>query len=146
MPDIVARLRADQITARKTADKDRTLVLGTVLASLKNREIELGHPVSDVEAVAVLRRQIKQRHDSVDQYRQGGRHDLAVREEFEIGVLQAYLPPEVDPDLIRTAAREAIAGGASDLGKLMAALMAQFKGQADGRTINQIAREALRLQ
>jgi len=146
MPDIVARLRADQITARKTADKDRTLVLGTVLASLKNKEIELGHPVTDGEAVDVLRRQIKQRHDSVEQYRQGGRHDLAVREEFEIGVLQAYLPAEVDPELIRAAARQAIADGASDLGKLMAVLMAQFKGRADGRMINQVAREALRPQ
>ncbi|MGH7593739.1 MAG: GatB/YqeY domain-containing protein [Gemmatimonadales bacterium] len=137
------RLRADQITARKAADKDRTLVLGTVLASLKNREIALGRDPTDAEVVDVLRKQIKQRLDSVAQFRSGHREDLAAKEEFEIGVLRAYLPPEIDQDTIRAAAREAIAGGANDLGQLMGVLMARFRGAADGKVINQIAREAL---
>ena len=143
MSEITARLRADQIAARKAADKDRTLVLGTVLASLKNREIALGHEPSDAEVVDLIRKQIKQRVDSVEQFRAGRREDLAVREEFEVGVLKAYLPAEVDPDAIRSAAREAVASGATDLGKLMGVLMGQFKGRADGKVINQIAREAL---
>jgi hypothetical protein len=143
MSDIVTRLRADQIAARKAAHKDRTLVLGTVLASLKNKEIELGRVPSDVETIDVLRKQIKQRLDSVEQYRKGGRDDLAAREEFEIGVLREFLPPEVDAETIRAAARDAIAAGATDLGRLMGALMGRFKGQADGATINRIAREAL---
>lgn len=143
MSEIVARLRADQIIARKAADKDRTLVLGTVLAALKNRELELSRVPSDAETVDVLRKQIKQRVDSVEQYRNGAREDLAAREEFEIGVLKAYLPPEADPDEIRAAARAAIAGGATDLGRLMGTLMVRFKGKADGKVINQIAREAL---
>ena len=143
MSEITARLRADQIVARKAADKDRTLVLGTVLASLKNREIALGHEPSDAEAIDVLRKQIKQRLDSVEQYRAGKREDLAVREEFEIGVLKHYLPAEADPEAIRAAARDAVAAGATDLGKLMGILMGRFKGTADGKLINQIAREAL---
>ena len=143
MSDIAVRLRADQIAARKASDKDRTLVLGTVLASLKNREIELGRDVADADVVEVLRKQIKQRLDSVEQFRAGHREDLAVREEFEIGVLRGYLPAEIDPALIRSAAADAIAAGATDLGKLMGVLMARFKGQADGKVINQIAREAL---
>ncbi|HEX3926662.1 MAG TPA: GatB/YqeY domain-containing protein [Gemmatimonadales bacterium] len=143
MSDIPARLRGDQIAARKAADKDRTLVLGTVLASLKNREIELGRLPEEGEVVDVLRKQIKQRQDSVEQYRKGGRDDLAQREEFEIGVLRGYLPPEADPEEIRAAAREAVAAGAADVGKLMGALMTRFKGKADGKLINQIAREAL---
>ena len=143
MSDVAARLRADQVSARKAADKDRTLVLGTVLAALKNRELDSGKPPSDDETFEVLRKQIKQRLDSVDQYRNGGRDDLADREAFEIGVLKAYLPAEVDPEEIRSAAREAVAAGATDLGKLMGSLMARFKGKADGKVINQIAREAL---
>jgi uncharacterized protein YqeY len=143
MSEISTRLRADQVTARKAADKDRTLVLGTVLASLKNQEIALGREPTDAEAMDVLRKQIKQRLDSVEQYRAGAREDLARTEEFEIGVLKTYLPPEADPEAIRAAAREAVAGGASDLGKLMGILMGRFKGSADGKLINQIAREAL---
>jgi len=143
MSELTARLRSDQIAARKTADKDRTLVLGTVLASLKNKEIDLSREPTDAEVVEVLRKQIKQRVDSVEQFRAGKREDLATREEYEIGVLKAYLPAEADPEAIRAAAREAIAGGVTDLGRLMGVLMGRFKGTADGKVINQIAREAL---
>ena len=143
MPEIAARLRADQVSARKASDKDRTLVLGTVLSSIKNREIELGREPTDDEIADILRKQIKQRLDSVEQFTKAARLDLVAREEFEIGVLRGYLPPEVDPEMIRAAARVAIAAGASDLGRVMAALMEQFKGKADGKVINQIAREAL---
>ncbi len=143
MPDLSARLRADQIAARKAADKDRTLVLGTVLASLKNREIEVGHVLSDADVTDVLRKQVKQRRESVEQFNAGGRSDLAAKESFEIAVLQHYLPPELDPETLRAAARAAVADGATTLGALMPALMARFKGQADGRAINAIAREVL---
>ena len=143
MPEITARLRADQIVARKAADKDRTLLLGTVLASLKNRELELGHEPTDVESVEVLRKQIKQRLDSFEQYTKADRPELAAREEYEIGVLKGYLPPEIDPEEIRVAARAAVAAGTTDLGKLMGVLMGQFKGRTDGKVINQVAREAL---
>jgi uncharacterized protein YqeY len=143
MPEIAARLRADQVSARKASDKDRTLVLGTVLSSFKNREIELGREPTDDEIADILRKQIKQRLDSVEQFTTAGRLDLVAKEEYEIGVLRGYLPAEADPDEIRAVAREAIAAGASDLGKVMAALMARFKGKADGKVINQIAREAL---
>lgn len=143
MSEIAPRLRADQVTARKAGDKDRTLVLGTVLAALKYRELDSSKPVEDADVIDLLRKQIKQRLDSVDQYRKGEREDLATKEEFEIGVLRGYLPPEADPEAIRAAARDAIAAGASDVGKLMGVLMGQFKGKADGKVINQIAREAL---
>ena len=143
MPEIAARLRADQVGARKASDKDRTLVLGTVLSSFKNREIELGREPTDDEIADILRKQIKQRLDSVEQFTKAARLDLVAKEEFEIGVLRGYLPPEADPEMIRAAARTAIAAGATDLGRVMAALMEQFKGKADGKVINQIAREAL---
>jgi uncharacterized protein len=143
MPDLSAKLRADQVGARKATDKDRTLLLGTVLAALKNKELDAGHPLSDAEVVEVLRKQIKQRQDSVEQYTTAERLDLAAREASEIAILQTYLPPELDIEVLRAAARDAVAGGATDLGRLMGVLMGRFKGQADGKVINQVAREAL---
>ncbi|MCA9768735.1 MAG: GatB/YqeY domain-containing protein, partial [Gemmatimonadetes bacterium] len=87
-------MRGDQVAARKAADKDRTLLLGTVLAALKNRELEGAAPLTDAEVVDVLRKQIKQRRDSVEQYTAAGRDDLAGREQAELEALAAYLPPE----------------------------------------------------
>jgi len=146
VPDLLDRLRGDQVAARKAADKDRTLLLGTVLAALKNRELEGAAPLTDAEVVDVLRKQIKQRRDSVEQYTAAGRDDLAGREQAELEALAAYLPPEADPAEIRAAADAAVAGGATDLGRLMGVLMAQFKGKADGSVVNRIAREALASQ
>lgn len=143
MPDLMDTLRADQIVARKGGDKDRTLLLGTVLAALKNRELDSATPLTDEHVVEVIRKQIKQREDSVQQYTAAGRAELAAREQAEIDALRGYLPPELDPAVIRAAADSAVAAGASDLGKLMGQLMSQFRGQADGKVINRIAREAL---
>lgn len=143
MPELADRLRADQVIARKESNKDRTVLLGTVLAALKNREIELSRPLVDDDVVEILRRQIKQRHDSIEQYTAGNRPDLAEQESAELAALQTYLPPEADPAEIRAVARRAVADGQTTLGGVMGVLMAQFKGKADGRTINEIAREAL---
>jgi uncharacterized protein len=138
-----SRLQGDLTTARKAQNKARTLLLGTILAAIKNREIELGRAPSDDEVVEVLRRGIKTRRESVEQYQKGGREDLAGQETAEIAIIQEYLPPEVDPAEIRAAVRSAIAGGAGDVGKVMAKVMPQFKGRADGKVINQIVREEL---
>ena len=143
MPDLMTTLRADQVTARKGGDKDRTLLLGTVLAALKNRELDANEPLTDAQVVEVLRKQIKQREDSVQQYQAAARADLAASEQAEIDLLKGYLPPEIDPAEIRAAAAAAIAAGANDVGKLMGQLMAAFRGRADGKVINRIAREAL---
>lgn len=143
MPDMITRLRADQMAARKSADKDRTLLLGTVLAALKNQEIAVNRDLTDAEVVDVLRRQIKQRADSVEQFTAAGRTELAARESGEIEILKTYLPAEVDPAVIRAAAEAAVAAGTSDLGRLMGTLMGEFRGRADGKVINRIAREVL---
>src|SRR4051794_27023160 len=115
--------------ARKAQDKDRTLVLGTVLAALKNRELELARQATDEETVEVLRKGIKTRRESVEQYRAAGREDLATKEAGEVRVLEEFLPPAVDPAEIRAAVRAAIAAGATDLGRIMAQVMPKFKGR-----------------
>jgi uncharacterized protein len=136
-------LRAAMNTARKAQDKDRTLVLGTIIANLKNREIDLRRPATDEEVVEALRKGIKIRREAIDQYRAGGRTDLADAEQAQIAVLEEFLPPAVDPEEIRAAVREVIAGGAGDLGKVMGQVVPRFKGRADGKLINQIVREEL---
>jgi len=129
--------------ARKAQDKPRALVLGTILAALKNRELELRRPVTDEDTVEVLRKGIKTRRESVEQYLAGKRQDLVDQESAEIRILEEFLPPEADPEEIRAAVRAVIAGGVSELGKVMGQVMPKFKGRADGKVINQIAREEL---
>ena len=136
-------LRAAMNAARKAQDKDRTLVLGTILANLKNREIDLRRSATDEEVVEVLRKGIKIRREAIEQYQAGGRSDLADAEQAQIAVLEEFLPPAVDPEEIRAAVREVIAGGAKDLGKVMGQIVPRYKGRADGKLINQIVREEL---
>ena len=136
-------LRAAMNAARKAQDKDRTLVLGTIIANLKNREIDLRRPATDEEVVEVLRKGIKIRREAIEQYQAGGRTDLADAEQAQIAVLEEFLPPAVDPEEIRAAVREVIAGGAKDLGKVMGQIVPRYKGRADGKLINQIVREEL---
>ena len=143
MAGIVERLRAGMNEARKSRDSARTLLLSTILADLKNSEIALGHEPSDPEAVEVLRRGVKRRTESVEQYTKGGRQDLADKEAAEISMIEEFLPAAVPPEEIRAAVRAAIAAGSKDLGKVMSAVMPQFKGRADGKVINQIVREEL---
>ena len=136
-------MQAALTAARKAQDKDRTRVLGTVLSSLKNREIELRQDLTDDDAVDVLRKQIKLRRDAVEQFEKAGRAELAAADALQIRVIEEFLPPEVDPEEIRAAVRAAMADGATDIGKVMGRVMPAFKGRADGKVINQIVREEL---
>ena len=142
-PNLANTLRAALNAARKAQDKNRTLVLGTIIANLKNREIELRRPASDDEVADVLRKGIKIRREALEQYIAGGRQDLADAEAAQIKVLEEFLPPAADPEEIRAAVRSAIGGGAKDIGKVMSQVLPKYKGRADGKLINQIAREEL---
>jgi uncharacterized protein YqeY len=136
-------LRVALNAARKAQDKDRTLVLGTILANLKNREIELRRPATNDEVAEVLQKGIKIRREAVEQYSAAGREDLVGMEQAQIKVLEEFLPPAVDPGEIRNAVRAAIGAGAKDIGKVMAQVLPKYKGRADGKLINQIVREEL---
>jgi uncharacterized protein YqeY len=146
MAQLLARLQGDLTAARKAQDKALTLTLGTVLADLKNRRIELLRDLTDDEVIDVLRKGIKKRRESVEMYEQGKREDLAAKERAEVVTLERYLPAKVDEDELRAAVRAAIAGGAANIGAVMGKVMPQFKGRAEGGTINAIAREELSKQ
>jgi len=142
-PSLADRLRAAMNESRKQRDQARTLLLSTILSDIKNREIELTRTPTDDETAEVLRRGIKKRRESVEVYEKVGRAEAAATETAEIKALEAFLPAAVPPEEIRAAVREAIASGAKDMGKVMGAVMPQFKGRADGKLVNQIVREEL---
>ena len=136
-------LQAAMNAARKAQDKERTLVLGTIIANLKNRRIELRREPTDDEVVEVIRKGIKLRREAAEQYEKAARPELAKVELGQIAVLEEFLPPAVDPEEIRQAVRAAIAGGAKDIGKVMGQVLPRFKGRTEGKVINDIVREEL---
>jgi uncharacterized protein YqeY len=140
---LAGQLRAALNAARKERDQERTLLLSTILSDVRNRELEQADPLGDTDVVEVLRRGIKRRNESVEAFRAGGRTEAADREAREVKALEAYLPAAPPDDEIRGAVREAIGAGAKDLGALMGKVMPLFKGRADGKTVNRIAREEL---
>ena len=143
MSDLALSLRAALNAARKSQERARALVLGTILANLKNRKLELGRTPTDDEVVEVIRKGIKLRREAAEQFAAAQRADLADVERNQIKVLEEFLPPAVDPAEIRAAARAAIAAGAKDLGRVMSVVMPKFKARADGKLINEIVREEL---
>jgi uncharacterized protein YqeY len=143
MSDLLARLQADLNASRKAQDKPATLLLGTVLSEIKNRRIELKRDPNDAEVVEVLRKGIKRRRESVEMYDKGGRADLAAKERSEAAALEKYLPAQVGDDELRAAVKAAIGGGATTIGAVMGKVLPQFKGRAEGGTINAIAQEEL---
>ncbi len=146
MANLLAQLQSDLNSARKAQDKPATLLLGTLLSELKNRNIELGRELADDDVIEVLRKSIKKRRESVEAFEKHGRTDLAATEAAEIAIIEKYLPADLGDDEIRTAVRQAIAGGAANVGKVMSAVMPQLKGRADGTRINAVVREELSRQ
>jgi hypothetical protein len=123
----------------------RTLRL--LLAAVHNAEIEKGGPLDDSGALAVIAKQAKQRRESAEEFRKGGRQDLVEREEAEAAVLQAYLPAAMSREEIAAAARKVIAEvgaqGPRDVGKVMPVLVKQLAGRAEGSEISAVVRELL---
>ena len=137
------KVRADLNDARRERDKLRTMVITTFLSEIRNREIELGRETSDEEVQAVATTGIKKRRDAADQFRAAGRAELADKEEAEAKLLQGYLPPQLSEDEVRALVRDAVAGGAKDVGGVMKQVMPKTKGKFDGKELNRIVREEL---
>jgi uncharacterized protein YqeY len=143
MAELLTRLQSDLTAARKAQNKPQTLLLGTIISDVKNREIELRRELTDDDVSEVLRKGIKKRRESIDMFDKGGRADLASSERDEVALLSQYLPASASDDEIRAAVVAAIDAGASNVGAVMGKVMGQFKGKAEGGTINTIVREEL---
>jgi uncharacterized protein len=138
-----SRLQGDLTVSRKSRDKLRTRVLSTVLSDLKNREIAAKAELDDAAVQEVVSRAIKQRKDAAEQMRGGGREDLAAGEEAEVALLVDYLPPQLSEEDVRTMIRDAVSGGADNMGAVMGRVMPQLKGCFDGKEANRLVREEL---
>ncbi len=137
------QIRGDLNTARRERDKLRTTVLTTLLSDVRNREIEVGHELTDEEVLPVLNSGIKRRREAAEQMRSGGREELAAKEDEEARIIAVYLPPQLGEDEVRALVRKAIAAGAPDLGSVMRAVMPVVKGKFDGKELNRVVREEL---
>lgn len=134
-PSPKQRIEADMKAALRAKDKDRLGTLRLILAAIKQREIDDRTTLSESEVLGVLEKMIKQRRDSISQFEQAGRQELADKEAAEVAVIQEYLPAALSEAEIDAAIAEAIArNGASsqqEMGKIMALLKARLQGRAD---------------
>ena len=142
------RIQAQMTEAMRNKDQLRLGVLRMMKTAIKNKEIEKMKPLDDGEALAVLHTLVKQRKDSIDQFRKGGREELAQKEEAEIKIIEEYLPAAASEDDIRKAIEEAIqetgASSIKDMGKVMKAALGRLAGKsADGSRVSQLVKEKL---
>ncbi len=141
------KMTEDLKQAMKSGDTVKRDTLRMLIASVKNAEIAKLAALTDAEVAAVVAREVKRHVESIDAFKKGNRADLVSKEEAEMAVLQSYLPKQMSPDEIGTAAKEVIAAvgakGPGDKGKVMQQLMPKLKGKADGKAINDVVTELL---
>lgn len=141
------RLRTDLHAAMRAGDVIRRETIRLLEAAAKNAEIDRRGPLDDPALQAIVQKQIKQRREAIDLYQRGGRPELAERERAEIAVLETYLPAQLDRDAIVAVTRLVIerigARSAADKSKVMGPLMAELRGRADGRLVNEVVTELL---
>lgn len=146
---IKEQLMADMKVAMKAREEGKLAlnVIRMARAHIKQAEIDGGHvDFDDDQVLAILRKEVKQRKETLDEIRNSGRDDLVAETEAEITVLKKYLPPEMSEEAIRKVVTDVIAElepGQKTMGSVMKAVMAKLKGQADGKAINRIVREVL---
>ena len=128
-----AKIREDMITAMKSGDKDRLKVVRLIMAAIKQIEIDKRIELDDAATLTVLNKMVKQRHDSITQFRDGGREDLAKIEIDEISVLEAYLPEQLSAAELDTIIDRAIAETGADSMRDMGKVMGFIKQKAEGR-------------
>jgi uncharacterized protein YqeY len=133
--------------AMKARDARRRDTLRQVLTGINYLEVEVGHPLSDTEVLDVIRRDAKRHRESIEEFHKGGRQDLVEQEQAELAILETYLPQQMGRAEIEALVRQAISdlgvSGKAQAGLVMKHLMAQVKGRADGKLVNQVVQELL---
>lgn len=145
--DLKQKLTDDLKQAMKDGDKVRRSVIRLVLAAVKNAEIARQAALEDGDILGIIAKEVRQRQESIEAFKQGKRQELVAQEEAEMAVLKGYLPKQMTRDEIIAAARKVIeevgAQEPRDKGKVMPKLIPQLKGKADGREINTVVTELL---
>ncbi|MCL1630419.1 GatB/YqeY domain-containing protein [Sporolactobacillus sp. CPB3-1] len=144
---LVDRLTTDMKQAMKARAKERLSVIRMIRTSLQNESIKLGKPLSDDESLAILSRELKQRKDSLQEFKNAGRQDLVDEVTNEIAIVQSYMPEQLSEEKVASIIDETIsevgATGKTDIGRVMKAVMPKVKGRADGSLVNKIVRSKL---
>lgn len=141
------RIENDLKSALKERDKERVSTLRMLLTDVKNERIRRGEEVDEDAFVGLVRKAIKQRGDSAEQFRKAGREESAAKEEREAEILEEYMPRQADEEEIRRAVEELVAdkdlSGPGAIGPVMKEMMSRFGARADGAVVNRIARDVL---
>ncbi|MEC0247711.1 GatB/YqeY domain-containing protein [Paenibacillus chitinolyticus] len=141
------RLNDDMKQAMKSQDKFTLSVIRMVKASIKNIEIDQRRALDDNEVLDVLNREVKQRKDSLQEFKNAGRDDLADSLHAEIDILMKYLPQQLTEEevsaIVKQTIQEVGASSKADMGKVMSVLMPKVKGRADGKLVNQLVQQNL---
>jgi uncharacterized protein len=142
-----ARIQEDVKTAMRAHERERLAALRLVTAGIKQKEVDERIELNDEQVLAVLDKMVKQRRESLEQYEQAGRDDLAARERFELDLIQSYLPEPLDAaalaDLIRSTIAEVGASSLRDMGAVMNALRGQVQGRADMKAVSEAVKAQL---
>ena len=144
---LMEKIRNNMKEAMKSGDKEKLGTIRMLISEIKKRQIDSGREFDDNDIIGVIKSMVKSREDSVKAYREGGREDLAQKEEREIEVLKNYLPKQLSEketeEIVEKAIKETEATSMRDMGKVMKWIMSQYGSQVDGKIVNKIVKEKL---
>jgi len=147
MATIKERLSETMKASMKSGDKDTLAFTRNLHAAVRKKEIDDRIDLDDAGVQKIIQSLVKQRQDSIDQFKQGGREDLVAKEQAELKFLQQYIPEQMSEDEVRKlvdwAVTESKAASAKDIGNVMKVLMPKVQGKADGKLVNQLVKERL---
>jgi len=141
------QLQEELKIAMKAGEKAKMMGLRNIIGKIKATQIDKGETLTDEESLKILKTAAKQLKESLDQYRKGGRDDLAEKEAFELTLLEKYLPEQLSEEQIRQTVKNIVkntgSGSMQDMGKVMGATMQELAGSADGKIVQKIVQEEL---
>ncbi len=147
MAELLKKLQDEMKAAMKSGDKERLSTIRMLISEIKKVQIDKKKELSDEEIVEILQRYAKQRRESIKQYREAGREDLAEKEERELKIVQEFLPEQLSEEEIEKIVEEVInetgASSMKDMGKVMKAVMEKVKGRAEGSVVSSIVKKKL---
>lgn len=143
--NVVSTLKSDLVAAQKARDAVKVATLRLMISELTNKRIALGHDLTDEEAIAVLKTEVKKRKEAIEQFRAGAREDLAKNDEAQVAIIDAYLPAMMPEAEVEKIIRQLVTPDLSmkDMGTVMGKAMSQLKGKADGAVVNATVKKLL---
>lgn len=144
---LLEQIKSELTEAMKAKDETKVSTLRFLLAQIQNKTIEKQQELTDEEIIAVIQKQAKERRESIEAFKQGGREDLVGKEQSELDILNKYLPQQISEDELRKIVQETVtevgAISPADFGKIMGVVMGKVKGRADGNKVMEVVKESL---